>query len=68
MDTIGIIVEYNPFHNGHLYMLNKVKEQYPYSKIVIILNGYFLERGLISYLVVILQILSLVLHFTYLTN
>ncbi len=48
MDTIGIIVEYNPFHNGHLYMLNKVKEQYPNSKIVIILNGYFLERGLIS--------------------
>ena len=48
MDTIGIIVEFNPFHNGHLYMLNKVKELYPNSKIVIILNGYFLERGLIS--------------------
>ena len=48
MDAIGIIVEYNPFHNGHLYQLNKVKELYPNSKIVIILNGYFLERGLIS--------------------
>ena len=48
MDTIGIIVEYNPFHNGHLYMLNEIKKQYPNSKIVIILNGYFLERGLIS--------------------
>ena len=48
MDAIGIIVEYNPFHNGHLYQINKVKELYPNSKIVIILNGYFLERGLIS--------------------
>ena len=48
MDTIGIIVEYNPFHNGHLYQINKVKELFPNSKIVVILNGYFLERGLIS--------------------
>jgi predicted nucleotidyltransferase len=48
MDAIGIIVEYNPFHNGHLYQINKVKELYPNSKIVVILNGYFLERGLIS--------------------
>jgi len=48
MDAIGIIVEYNPFHNGHLYQINKVKELYPNSKIVVILNSYFLERGQIS--------------------
>lgn len=48
MDAIGIIVEYNPFHNGHLYQIEKVKETFPNSKIVVILNGYFLERGLIS--------------------
>ncbi len=48
MDAIGIIVEYNPFHNGHLYQINKVKELYPNSRIIVILNGYFLERGLIS--------------------
>jgi len=48
MNTIGIICEYNPFHNGHLYHLKKVKELYPDSLIILVLNGYFLERGDIS--------------------
>ena len=50
MDIIGIICEYNPFHNGHIYHLNKIKEMYPNSLIILILNGYFLERGEISIL------------------
>ena len=48
MDIIGIIAEYNPFHNGHIYHINKIKEMYPNSIIVLVLNGYFLERGEIS--------------------
>ena len=48
MDIIGIIAEFNPLHNGHLYFINKIKEQYPDSIIVLALNGYFLERGEIS--------------------
>lgn len=48
MEAIGIICEYNPFHNGHLYHLKKIKELYPDSLIVLVLNGYFLERGEIS--------------------
>lgn len=48
MEIIGIIAEYNPFHNGHLYHIEKIKELYPNSIIVLILNGYFLERGIIS--------------------
>ena len=27
MDIIGIIAEYNPFHNGHIYHINKIKEK-----------------------------------------
>lgn len=50
MEIIGIICEYNPFHNGHLYHLRKIKERYPDSLIILILNGYFLERGEISIL------------------
>lgn len=50
MKTIGIIAEYNPFHNGHLYHIDKIKEQYPDSIIILVLNGYFLERGEISIL------------------
>lgn len=43
--TIGIICEHNPFHNGHLYHINKIKEMYPDSLIVLILNGPFMQRG-----------------------
>ncbi len=50
MEVIGIIAEYNPFHNGHLYHINKIKELYPDSLIILVLNGYFLERGNISIL------------------
>ena len=46
--TIGIICEYNPFHNGHIYHIKKIKEKYPSSTLVLCLNGYFLERGEIS--------------------
>lgn len=50
MEKIGIICEYNPFHNGHIYHLEKIKEMYPDSLIVLVLNGYFLERGEMSLL------------------
>lgn len=50
MNIIGIICEYNPFHNGHLYHIKKIKELYPDSLIILVLNGYFLERGEISIL------------------
>ena len=50
MDVIGIICEYNPFHNGHLYHIQKIKKLYKDSIIVLVINGYFLERGEISIL------------------
>ncbi len=50
MEVIGIIAEYNPFHNGHLYQINKIKERYPDSIIIVVLNGYFLQRGEMSIL------------------
>lgn len=50
MNTIGIICEYNPFHNGHKYHINKVKELFPNSLIILIISGYFTQRGDISIL------------------
>lgn len=50
MEIIGIIAEYNPFHNGHIYHIKKIKEMYPDSLIVLVLSGYFSERGEISVL------------------
>lgn len=48
MNVIGIIAEYNPFHNGHLYQINKIKELYKDSLIIVILNGNFTQRGEVS--------------------
>ena len=45
MEVIGIIAEYNPFHNGHKYHIDQIKKRYPKSIIVLALNGYFSERG-----------------------
>ena len=48
MEIIGLVAEYNPFHNGHLYQINKIKEKYPESIIIAIINGYFSQRGELS--------------------
>ncbi len=48
MNIVGIICEYNPFHNGHIYHINKCKELYPDSLIILAINGLFTERGLVS--------------------
>lgn len=45
MKHIGIIAEYNPFHNGHQYQLQKVKELFPDKKILIMMSGDFVQRG-----------------------
>lgn len=50
MDIIGIICEYNPFHNGHIYHLNKIKELYPNSLIVLVMSSSFTQRGIPSIL------------------
>ncbi len=50
MNIIGIIAEYNPFHNGHKYHIETIKEIYPDSLIICVLNGYFMQRGEISIL------------------
>lgn len=42
---LGIIAEYNPFHNGHLYHMNKAKEMTHASCTVIALSSNFVQRG-----------------------
>lgn len=43
--STGIICEYNPFHNGHLYHINKIKEMYPNDSIILVMSSHFLQRG-----------------------
>lgn len=50
MQVIGIVTEYNPFHNGHLYQIQKIKEMYPDSVIIVAMSGNYTMRGEISVL------------------
>ena len=43
--VLGIIAEYNPFHNGHLYHLLKSKELTKDNYVVAIIGGNFTQRG-----------------------
>ncbi|GAA0365493.1 nucleotidyltransferase [Alkalibacterium iburiense] len=45
MKACGIVAEYNPFHNGHLYQLKKAKEQSGADVMVAAMSGNFLQRG-----------------------
>ncbi len=45
---IGIIGEFNPFHNGHKYFIDKIKEKYPNSFIILVMSGNFTQRGIPS--------------------
>ena len=50
MANIGIICEYNPFHNGHLYHINKIKEMFKDSTLILVMSGSFTQRGIPSIL------------------
>lgn len=45
MPVAGIIAEYNPFHNGHLYQIQEVKKKFPDAPLVVAMSGNFLQRG-----------------------
>lgn len=43
--VLGIIAEYNPFHNGHMYHLEKAKEQSGAQYSICVMSGNFVQRG-----------------------
>ena len=45
MKKVGVIAEYNPFHNGYLYDLEKVKEMFPNCSYILILIGNFTQKN-----------------------
>lgn len=50
MKTIGIIAEYNPFHNGHKYQIEKIREKHKDALIIICTSTSFTQRGELSIL------------------
>ncbi|PID82791.1 MAG: hypothetical protein CSB15_01705 [Clostridiales bacterium] len=45
-NTIGIVAEFNPFHNGHKYIVETLKHKNPNSVVVAVMSGHFMQRGL----------------------
>ena len=43
MSVIGIVCEFNPFHNGHKYLIDSVKQQG--DVVVCVMSGNFVQRG-----------------------
>ncbi|ONI40893.1 hypothetical protein AN396_00875 [Candidatus Epulonipiscium fishelsonii] len=43
---VGIVVEYNPFHNGHLYQIEKIKKELNPEYIVVVMSSNFSQRGM----------------------
>ena len=44
MSRVGVICEFNPFHNGHKFLLEKIKSD-SHDDIVCIMSGSFVQRG-----------------------
>ncbi len=45
MKTVGIISEYNPFHNGHKYHIEAAKEVCKADFVICVMSGNFVQRG-----------------------
>lgn len=45
MAVLGIVAEFNPFHNGHQYLINSVKEKNIFEAIVCVMSGSYTQRG-----------------------
>ena len=45
MKSCGIIIEYNPLHNGHIYHLKKSKELTKSDIIIGVMSPNFVQRG-----------------------
>lgn len=45
MKTVGIIAEYNPFHNGHYYLIEETKRLTGANYVIVVMSGDFVQRG-----------------------
>ena len=45
MTTVGMIAEFNPFHKGHKYIINKAKSITGADNVVVVCSGNYVQRG-----------------------
>ena len=50
MKTVAIISEYNPFHSGHKYQINKIREEFGCDTVIVaVMSGNFTQRGEVAF-------------------
>ena len=45
MQAVGLVVEYNPFHNGHFHHVQEAKRMTKADIAIAVMSGQFLQRG-----------------------
>ena len=50
MNIVGIVAEYNPMHNGHIYHIKKAKELSNADYVIVIISGSFTQQGNVAVL------------------
>lgn len=46
MKIVGLITEYNPFHNGHLYHIQQAREITGADSVIVVMSGDYVQRGI----------------------
>ena len=46
MTVVGLVTEYNPFHNGHIYHIEQAKQLTGAATVVAVMSGNFVQRGM----------------------
>ena len=46
MNVTAVIAEYNPFHNGHLYQLDTIRQTHDADLIIVVMSGDFTQGGI----------------------
>ncbi len=46
MKVTAVIAEYNPFHNGHLYQLDTIRQTCDTDSVIVVMSGDFMQRGI----------------------
>ena len=48
MRIMGVVAEYNPFHNGHVYQIDHAKKDLIADGVVVVMSGNFVQRGSVA--------------------
>lgn len=45
MAVLGVIAEFNPFHNGHRYLISQARQAHNFDAVICVMSGNFVQRG-----------------------